>query len=369
MATWLKATGVAGLAAGAVAAGAGALVAAEKIAVGRIRLRPDPAAAEPLGQIRGRPVTVIADDGAALHAEVSGPDDAPVTVVFCHGYTLTQDCWHYQRKASLGGARVVCWDQRGHGRSAATDREHMTITQTAADLHAVLAATAPGDQPVVLAGHSMGGMTVMALARLHPELFGRKVIGVALISSAAGSVDLSGFAPPPLRPMIRMSAPSVLRGAARGQGAALLEWSRRAGSDLAFLTTRQFAFGDQRISPALVDYLERIIRSTPVEVVAQFYLALLDHDERAALPALGQVPVVVLAGDADRLIPHRLGAGLAAQIPGAELVTAAGAGHLVLLERPDIVNGVIENLIARALATAPDRAAAEQDKPRAAEPR
>ena len=117
MARWRRITGVAGLAAGAVAAGAGAVIAAEKVAVGRLRLRPDPEADEPFGQLHGRPLTVLADDGVPLHAEINGPDDAPVTIIFCHGYALNQDVWHYQRRDLAEPARCVFWDQRGHGRS------------------------------------------------------------------------------------------------------------------------------------------------------------------------------------------------------------------------------------------------------------
>ena len=54
MSRWLRLTKAGGLAVGAAAAGVGAVIAAEKIAVGRLRLRPDPAADEPLGQLRGQ---------------------------------------------------------------------------------------------------------------------------------------------------------------------------------------------------------------------------------------------------------------------------------------------------------------------------
>ena len=81
MARWRLITGVAGVATGVIAAGAGVVLAAEKIAVGRQRMRPDPEAGEPLGELRGQPLTVLAGDGAALHAEIDGPDDAPVTVM------------------------------------------------------------------------------------------------------------------------------------------------------------------------------------------------------------------------------------------------------------------------------------------------
>ncbi len=354
MANWRRITGMAGLAAGAaVAAGAGALLAAERVAIGRMRLQPDPEADEPLGQLRGRPLTVLADDGVPLHAEIDGPDDAPVTIIFCHGYTLSQDVWHYQRRDLAPAGRLVFWDQRGHGRSGQSSSAHARISQLGSDLYAVLMAVAPGDTPVVLVGHSMGGMTIMALARQHPELFGTKVAGAVLISTAVWAVDPTAWLPVPLRPVVRQAAPPVLRGASRGRRAALVERGRQAGGDLAFLGTRFIAFGDPAVSPAVVDFLERIIRATPVRVVSDFYAALLDHDERAALGVLGRVPVTVVTGERDRMVPPDQSDELAAGIRGSELVRVPGAGHAVLLERPDVVNDVISGLLARGVDSAP----------------
>ncbi len=349
MVSWRRFTGLAGLAAGALAAGTGAVVAAEKIAIGRIRLRPDPAAGEPLGEIRGEAMTVRADDGLPLHVELAGPPDAPVTLVFCHGYTLSLDVFHYQRAAFEHTARCVLWDQRSHGRSGRSDPDLVTIDQLGADLHEVLMAAAPGDAPVVLVGHSMGGMTIMALADQHPELFGGKVIGVVLISTSASTVDPVGWLPAPLRPAARRAMPSMMTGASRGRLAEVVERGRRSASDLAFLSTRRYGFGDPRVSPTLVDFLERVIRSTPIDVVADFYVALVGHDKRSALAILGKVPVLVMTGDRDRLVDPRLSAELAAQIPGAELVLIRGAGHAVILERPEEVNDAIAALASRAL--------------------
>jgi pimeloyl-ACP methyl ester carboxylesterase len=354
MASWRRITGVAGLAAGAMlAAGAGAVIAAEKVAVGRLRLRPDPEADEPFGELRGRALTVLADDGVPLHVEINGPDDAPVTIIFSHGYALSQNVWHYQRRDLAGSARCVFWDQRGHGQSGDPGQESCTIPQLGEDLHTVLQAAAPGETPVVLVGHSMGGMTIMALARQHPELFGTKVIGAVLISTVAGGIDPTIWIPVALRPIARQAAAPMLRGVSRGPAASLVERGRQVGSDLAFLGTRYVAFGDPSVSPAVVDFLERIIRATRVGVVAAFYLALLRHDERAALGILGQVPVTVIAGESDRLVPLAQSQELAEQIPGAELVQVPGAGHAVILERPEFVNRVISDLVARCLADTP----------------
>jgi len=227
----------------------------------------------------------------------------------------------------------------------------VTIEQTGADLAAVLAATCPGDGPVILVGHSMGGMTIMALAARHPGLFGTKIIGTALIATAAANVDPAGWLPPPLRPLARQAAPSVLRGVSQGRQAAFVERGRQAAGDIAFLSTRFIGFGDSSVSPALVDFAERMIRSTRVEVIAEFYLALLGHDQRAALEVIGRTPAFVLTGDRDKVVPSRLAGELAAGIPGADLILVPGAGHLVFMERPEVVNEAIGGLLAQATET------------------
>jgi len=347
VASWRRITGVAGVVAGAAAAGAGAVLAAERIAVGRLRGQPG-TDGEPLGKLRGRPLTVLADDGVKLNVEVDGPEDAPVTLVFCHGYTLSQDCWHFQRR-DLAGHRMVFWDQRDHGRSGRSQRGAASVHQLGVDLHTVLAAAVPGDRPVVLVGHSMGGMTIMALADQHPELFGSKVAGAVLVSTAARGLNQgSPWMPRPVRPVLSRALPGVLSAAAKGNRAVLVERGRRASADLAFLGTRYIGFGDGEVSPAVVTFLEQMITGTPIEVVSQFGRALLECDMRDALPTLGRVPVSVLVGERDRLIAPKLGIELATHIPASQLVWVPGAGHALILERPDVVNEAITAVVQRA---------------------
>ena len=129
----LRRAGLAGAAIGIVAAG----VAIERLTVGRGMRRKARLALDtygPYGTLRGVPGAAVADDGTVLHYEVDEPDDAvvqaprrrrlfgrrqpaPPTVVFCHGYCLNQDSWHFQRAALRGDVRTVYWDQRSHGRS------------------------------------------------------------------------------------------------------------------------------------------------------------------------------------------------------------------------------------------------------------
>jgi pimeloyl-ACP methyl ester carboxylesterase len=346
MANWRRISGAAGLAVGATAAGAGAVIAAERIAVNRLRGRPGPPV-EPFGSLRGLQLTVLAEDGVPLHVEINGPDTAPMTIIFCHGYTVNQDCWYFQRR-DLSEHRLVFWDQRDHGRSGRSAEGSGSIGQLGTDLKAVIDAAAPGPGPVVLVGHSMGGMTIMALADQHPGLFGTKVVGVVLISTAARGLEGgSPWMPAPIRPALTRALPTVLNGAAKGKRAILVERGRRVSGDLAFLTTRLVGFGDGDVSPDTVAFLERMIRDTPIEVVARFCQALLACDMRDALPVLGRVPVTVVVGEKDRLIAARLGIELAAEIPGAQLVWVPGAGHALILERPDEVGRAVNELLAR----------------------
>jgi pimeloyl-ACP methyl ester carboxylesterase len=120
---------------------------------------------------------VTADDGTALHAEIHGDRTASLTVLLCHGYTLDSASWQAQVSALAERARVVVWDHRGHGRSETGPADHLTVDQLGRDVLAVMDQTARGT-PVVVAGHSMGGMAVLAFAEQHPEMFGSRVAGV-----------------------------------------------------------------------------------------------------------------------------------------------------------------------------------------------
>jgi pimeloyl-ACP methyl ester carboxylesterase len=171
-----------------------------------------------------------------------------------------------------------------------------------------------------------------------------------LINTAAATIDPVTWLPAPLRPAVRFAMPSMMTGASRGRMAEVVERSRRSAGDIAFLGTRRIAFGDPDISPTVVDFLERIIRSTPIDVIADFYVALVGHDKRHALNVLGNVPVFVLTGDRDRLVDPALSDQIASEIGDAKLLRIRGAGHMLILERPEVVNVAIADLVTLALA-------------------
>ncbi|WTO35586.1 alpha/beta hydrolase [Streptomyces achromogenes] len=371
--SWRRATGLAGAALGVLAAGAAAGVAVERMTVGRevrrkARLALD--AAGPYGTLRGTPGTAYADDGTELYYEVDeaepdeGPDvsprrrrlfgrkaPAPVTVVFCHGYCLSQDSWHFQRAALRGVVRSVYWDQRSHGRSGrgvaqTRDRVPVTIDQLGRDLKAVLDAAVP-DGPVVLVGHSMGGMTVMALAAQYPELIRDRVVATAFVGSSSGRLGEVNFGLPVAGVnAVRRILPGVLR--ALGRQAELVEKGRRATADLFAGIIKRYSFAGREVDPAVERFAERMIESTPIDVVAEFYPAFTDHDKTEALARFRDLPVLVLAGVRDLVTPSEHSEAIAGLLPEAELVLVPDAGHLVMLEHPEVVTDRLADLLTRA---------------------
>src|SRR3954468_18646404 len=295
----------AGIATASVA-GAAALIAAgvatERRVAGRARGGADPHVGVRFGDRHTAPVDVTADDGVPLHVEIDGDTDAELTVVFVHGFTLSMDCWHFQRRELADVGRLVFYDQRSHGASGRSPREHCTIDQLGEDLLAVLQAVAPTG-PIVLVGHSMGGMTLLALADSHPELFGSRVIGAALVGTSAGAfaetiLGIPGVVGRALRPV----APGVIRVANRR--AHLIEQGRRAGGDLEFMLARRLSYGGD-VPPSLVAFMERMVAATPVEVMTEFFDTFLTHDKMKALTVLEGVETSIVCGDRDMLTPTK----------------------------------------------------------------
>ncbi|GAA4852744.1 alpha/beta hydrolase [Kitasatospora terrestris] len=415
-ATGVSRAGLIGISLGVVAAGAAAGVAIERLTMGRAmrRAREELDAAAPFGSLRGRPRTVPAPDGTELYVELDGtgwPDPVqvhpeedgsrrgwfprrrgeapvdrsglpgvlggsgalvraagrplfgaarrtaggePLTVVFCHGYCLNQDSWHFQRAALREGLRLVFWDQRSHGRSERS-RSYLagdpaSIDQLGADLKAVVDTVAPTG-PLVLVGHSMGGMTVMALADRHPELFRERVAGVALIGTLASDWDSVTLGLPAAGArLFKRVAPGVVR--MLGRQVELVEATRRFGADVSAVFYRRFSFGTKDVDPAVVRFAEQLLDATPIDVVAEFYPAFSAHDKQAALAVLKDIPTLVLAGTRDLLTPPGHSEAIARALPGVEPVLVPDAGHLVMLERPGTVDRQLAALLVAAAAHA-----------------
>ncbi|HEY4455980.1 MAG TPA: alpha/beta hydrolase [Pseudonocardiaceae bacterium] len=309
----------------------------------------DPFADEPFGKLPAdRTRTVAADDGVPLSVEQINPATGgkpDLTVVLVHGFALSRLSWHFQRRdlAKLTDPKVslVLYDQRGHGRSGEPSEESCTIDQLGRDLDVILRSVVP-DGPLVLVGHSMGGMTIMALAEQQPELFADRVRGVALIGTSAGEVGRRGLP----RPLLSKYNPLTRTvGDIASSLPGLVDWVRSAGGGVTRQAVRWLAFGDRSVPSSLVDFMVQMLAVTPVPVLTHFVPTLGTHNRFAALAGLRHTQVLVLSGDHDQLTPFSHAERIAAELPDAKLVRAFGAGHMVMLEQSDLVTNELIDLL------------------------
>jgi pimeloyl-ACP methyl ester carboxylesterase len=288
---------------------------------------------------------VVTDDGVELAVRDVGPRNAPLTVVFAHGFCLRMGSFHFQRArlaAEWGDqVRMVFYDQRGHGDSGVAPPATYTVPRLGQDLEAVLAATVPRG-PVVLVGHSMGGMTVLSHARQFPRSYGSRIVGAALISSAAKGVSRS-----PLGEILRNPALEAVQFSVR-YVPNLVHRGRGAARGVIAPILRAASYGTDQISPSVVAFSEEMMHSTPVPTMVGFLHALEVHDESAGLAALATIPTLVACGDHDLLTPVGYSRAMAATLWDCELVIVPGAGHLVQLEEPDVIDDALVRLVERA---------------------
>lgn len=292
-----------------------------------------------------RSSVVTTPDGVDLAVREVGPEHAPLTVVFAHGYCLRMGAFYFQRArlAEQWGpqVRMVFYDHRGHGQSAEASPDTYTVEQLGKDLETVLAVTAPKG-PVVLVGHSMGGMTVLSHARQYPQRYPTRIVGAALISSAA-----EGVARSPLGEILKNPALEAARFAVR-HAPKTVHRGRGAAKSIIGPILRAASYGDEKVSPSVVAFSEKMMHGTPIATLVGFLHALEVHDEDAGLRTLAKVPTLIACGAHDLITPVEHSEAMAAALPKSELVIVGGAGHLVQLEQPEAIDDALVRLVERA---------------------
>lgn len=283
-------------------------------------------------------------DGVRLAVRTHGHENAAATVIFVHGFCNTMDSFHFQRRdlpRRWGpDVRLVFFDQRGHGHSGVPAAGTCTVGRLGRDLGAVIEKVAPSG-PVVLVGHSLGGMAVLAAASRFPELFTTRIRAVALISTTAAEVTSMG-----VTQLLRNPAIDGFRLFAH-LAPALVQAGRTTARHVITPLLHVTSFHGP-VSPALSRFTTRMIDRTSIDTIVKFLDSIRLHDESAALPALADTPVLVLGGSNDVVIPFGHSRLLAEALPDSELVRVRDAAHMPHLQHPDQVNDALDDLLVRA---------------------
>jgi pimeloyl-ACP methyl ester carboxylesterase len=283
---------------------------------------------------------VVSDDGTLLHVRAAGDPDKPA-LLFAHGFSVDMTTWHYQWKELSEDYRVVLFDERGHGRSGKAMGGDHTLQAMGRDMKAVMDAALPEGRPVVVLGHSMGGMALLGLAETHPELFGERVVGAVFADTAAAEI-VRGAAGAIGTRLVAL-APTLGRRFGERVGRSDRLRTRATKSDLAYLVARLSNFGPGA-SPSMVEYVVDLSMHAPIEVWTDGIAALIEMDLRHAIQHV-RCPALVIVGDLDHLTPPASAFKLKDELPDGRLVVLKGAGHMAQMERHEQFNDVLRGFL------------------------
>jgi pimeloyl-ACP methyl ester carboxylesterase len=329
------------LARGAVAGGAAALVGGAGYALQRRALRKwdvgVDAAAE-AGLTMPDDVQhhyVETDDGGRIHAVERGSGPALVLV---HGVTLGVATWIPQLRSLASAHRVIAIGQRGHGQSTAGAGGY-SFDRLADDLLEVLERLEVTG--AVLVGHSMGGMVSQVLALRNPEALRRHVAGLVLLATSAGPM-VPGPVGAPYALAMASGAGRSIRYADR-KGRPLLP-----SADVAMWVTRA-CFGS-RPEPAEIELTRSMVTTMAPGAFAELVVPILTFDVHGEIGAI-DLPTKVVVGRRDLLTPPRMARVMARAIPGATLTEYPGCGHMVMLERAEELDELLDRFSVEVTAT------------------
>jgi pimeloyl-ACP methyl ester carboxylesterase len=340
-------TGMTALAVGAVAAG----FELERRLVGSMlgKTRPPLPAKEPFFTLRATGPKVITKDGVKLHVEVDQPDpgvNPGVTIVMVHGYVLSLHCWHFQRKHFRGRHKIVLYDQRSHGRSGRSPAKRCRLRFLARDLKQVLDATTEPDEPVVLMGHSMGGMIIQEFARRYSSLIGTKVLGVALLNTSSGDLQYHSIVKGiPGEVFPRIAEPLMV---ALNRIPTVVEKSRKASTDVTYVVTRRLGYGSNDVPAEYVDFLSEMVSATPLDVVADYYPSFSEHDGVKGIGLLSRIETTVIGGEEDQIVPIEHTHRILEKLPGADSLILPRSAHMGLIQHHEEYNAALQRLVDRA---------------------
>jgi pimeloyl-ACP methyl ester carboxylesterase len=236
-------------------------------------------------------------------------------VVLLHGFPLSSEIWRAQLARLADRWRVITPDLRGHGKSPAPDGAYR-IEGMARDLLALLDSLQISK--AVIMGHSMGGYVTLATAKIAPERF----LGLGLVASqAVADTDE----------------------ARQGRFKMIEKVSAEGNTPVAAaMIPRLFA---PNADPEIVEATRQIILNTPPVGIIGTLQAMAARDNTEAVLAKMNVPVLLMAGQHDQIIPLARSQALAAAVPGAKLAVIEKVGHMPMLEDPTRTTAAIAEFL------------------------
>lgn len=272
-----------------------------------------------------------------IHYFEAGDVTSDVTIIFVHGFTLGAAAWYKQVEHLGNSARCILLDYRGHGLSDAT--ENLDISGAADDLYAVLTQANISGQ-CIMVGHSLGGMVVLNLLRRYPDA--RQYCGQLLMISTA----IEAFATKGVTQLLELPVVERIRNFAEvspKQAQSL----RDAVSHFMAPTLKATVFHSPT-PPQTIRFHADLISNTPLATMVGFLDDLKTHEEVAAAPALAGIPGLIMVGDEDTVTPIAQSQRLQELWPHAAMQIVVGAGHMLPIEQPWMVNNALDYCIERA---------------------
>ncbi|MGE5694881.1 MAG: alpha/beta fold hydrolase [Candidatus Sericytochromatia bacterium] len=293
------------------------------------------------GLPRGRAIMVRAHDGTRLHTEIFGPEDG-YPVVFSHGITCALRVWKHQIADLSKDYRVIAFDHRGHGRSEIPRHRHgYSLDHLAGDLQAVLDATLRPGERAVIAGHSMGGITISAWSHRYRDTVPHRADAVALINTTTGELlhHLNLLQVPALLAATRVRvAEQVLRTIGPLPIPRAVKWTGRR-----FVAS--MAVGADA-HPSIAEFVYELFIATSPAARGGCARMLADALGPQHLPLDGlTVPALVIGSTKDRLLPLSQSRKIADAVPNLAGFVEMPGGHCAILERPHEVNQHLRELV------------------------
>ncbi len=302
-----------------------------------------PSHGDDTAHIHPRRQKITTSDGIDLCVEeYGGSAEAQCTVVVLHGLCLGQSSWTPQVRLLLrrygNRVRIITYDHRGHGQSDAASPHTYTIAQLACDLAEVLQAMSVSGK-VVLAGHSMGGMALLAYLGFPACDRPIEPAGVVLVATAAGRVAQRGLGRLLASPLFAVLAESINH-VPTHHGA---EQALRALVEPMCRAATRICGCPQLERDTLAAMASEALRRSSIRTTFRYLVSIKKLDLYRGLRTIS-APTIVLSGT-DMLTPVAHARELSAEIPRAVHHHIPGAGHMLLHEAPHAVLTAISHII------------------------